>query len=414
MVRDFEHGDPVMTWRALLALTALCVLVPSGCAQIQAFRKPAGDPVPFGTTPATAQAPDGTKSVPGDLYASRFKKPKKPDAIGPEAAPESQLASNSGPERDSIQNVSHDEPSNGLGRSSSQGPRVALQTPVAIPSYPRLADSDKPEPAAPTEPLAELALRTEPSRVEPPRAANASMDRVESIVAESRRTLAGIKSYQVTMNRRERVGGVLSSAEEVLLSIRRDPKAVRIEWPSGPHKGREVLYAADARQGMMHVNMADSVVPVPRLSLKPDSPLALKNSRHPITEAGFDTIVAGLEESFTRQSAPGGAAGQIRYDGVETLPGVGRACHKITRVTPNRETWVVYLDMETHLPAAVEARDHAGELLERYEFRDPRLNVAELNAASAFDPDARWGAPRGLFQRLARSANSSAKATESR
>ena len=42
-----------------------------------------------------------------------------------------------------------------------------------------------------------------------------------------------------------------------------------LEWPNGPHKRREVLYSASENGGLMHVNMADSLLPVPRLSLPP-------------------------------------------------------------------------------------------------------------------------------------------------
>ena len=58
---------------------------------------------------------------------------------------------------------------------------------------------------------------------------------------------------------------------------------IRLEWREGPHKGREVIYAAGQNAGLMHINMADSLVPVPRMSLAPDSPMVTRTSRHPIT-----------------------------------------------------------------------------------------------------------------------------------
>ncbi len=39
------------------------------------------------------------------------------------------------------------------------------------------------------------------------------------------------------MQRRERVGGSVLPEEEILLSIRRKPKAVRLEWMNGSSKG---------------------------------------------------------------------------------------------------------------------------------------------------------------------------------
>ena len=39
------------------------------------------------------------------------------------------------------------------------------------------------------------------------------------------------------MQRRERVGGAVQPEEEVLLSIRRKPKAVRLEWTERIEQG---------------------------------------------------------------------------------------------------------------------------------------------------------------------------------
>ena len=96
------------------------------------------------------------------------------------------------------------------------------------------------------------------------------------------------------MTRVERVGGQLQTEDDVLLSIRRKPKAVRLEWTSGPSKGREVIYSTTLNDRTMYVNMANSPFPMPRMSIAVDSPLAMRNSRHPITEAGFDTILDNL------------------------------------------------------------------------------------------------------------------------
>ena len=120
-------------------------------------------------------------------------------------------------------------------------------------------------------------------------------------MSEARAALDRMTSYQVLMHRQEHVNGELQPEEDVVLAIRREPRAVRLSWPIGPHKGREVLYRADEPGGLMHVNMADSALPIPRLSIPPDSPMVMKNSRHPVTEAGFDSLIRGLEDAPGRR-----------------------------------------------------------------------------------------------------------------
>jgi hypothetical protein len=120
--------------------------------------------------------------------------------------------------------------------------------------------------------------------------------------------------------------------------------------------------------------------------------MVMKNSRHPVTEAGFDSLVEGLEN--------GVSAGALTYAGIETPEGLDRPSHCITRTTPNGERWRVYLDVENHLPSLVLAVDANGQLLERYIFREIKANPPELASGDAFDPNARWGQPRGLLSRL--------------
>jgi hypothetical protein len=224
-----------------------------------------------------------------------------------------------------------------------------------------------------------------------------------ALIAKGRDRLRRLSSYQVRLVRQERVGAALQPEEEVLLSLRREPRAVRIEWPAGPHKGREVLYSA-TDPGVMHVNMADSAIPLPPLRLALDSPRVVSSSRHPITEAGLDAILEKLEGSLDQAQKGGPGADAMSTAGPAVPEGLDRPCLKVRRVAPDGETWVVDLDAETGLPALVQANAANGDLLERYHFRDLKADPPELANAAAFDPEGRWGKPGGLLGRLTRTA----------
>ena len=208
-----------------------------------------------------------------------------------------------------------------------------------------------PAPSSPSGPVAleapDHAPRGPPGRRATPIPDRPTTTTAESVLAESRARLEGLGNYQVWLNRQERVGNTLGAPEDVVLSIRREPAAVRLEWPNGPHKRREVLYSAGENGGLMHVNMADSLLPVPRLSLPPDSPLVMHNSRHPITEAGFDTILKNVEDAIKGEKAGDPATGKVTYEGLEKAEQLDRPCHKIVRMTPSGETWAVYIDPES-------------------------------------------------------------------
>ena len=121
-----------------------------------------------------------------------------------------------------------------------------------------------------------------------------------------------------------------------LLSIRRDPKAVRLEWASGPSKGREVIYSSALDPRMIFVHMPSTAIPLPVMRIPVDSPLVMRNSRHAITEAGLDTIVENLRKSEQGGDATSTHKGVLSYKGTEKATGLDRTCHHFVRVTSDR------------------------------------------------------------------------------
>jgi hypothetical protein len=213
-----------------------------------------------------------------------------------------------------------------------------------------------------------------------------------------------LDTYQVHMSRIERVGGRLQPEEDVLLSIRREPKAVRLEWAKGPNQGREVIYSTRLDRRSLFVHMPSAAIPLPTMKIPVDSPMVTKNSRHSITEAGFDTVIANLRRALAQEASSNPGRGESVYRGLEQPPGLDRPSHRFTRRSPSGETWTVYLDARSMLPCMVLAQDSQGELEERYIYHEVRGNPVELAAADAFDPDRRWGEPKGLWTRFARAA----------
>jgi hypothetical protein len=220
-------------------------------------------------------------------------------------------------------------------------------------------------------------------------------------------TLDALKTYQVRMTRVERVGGQLQPEEEILLSVRRDPKAVRLEWTTGQNQGREVIYSSVLDPASLYIHMASSALPLPAIKIPINSPLVTKNSRHSITEAGFETILANLRGSQQRPAPERPHPGKLEYKGLETPTGFDQSCHKFVRQDSKGDSWTVFLDPHSLLPCLVVAKDAAGQLIEREVYHGVQANPAALASSGAFEPDKRWGDAKGLLSRLARAAGGS-------
>ncbi len=415
MVQATDSASSSNNRRAWLVLAIVLVFAGAGCAKLRTFRKvrSAETPPAFGTE----MSEHGTKS--GDIYADHvapsLRKSKEALARADGAPKEGLLASADSTKDRRGANAVDD--SGAIRTRADKEPQIALRPPIAIPSVNAPVQGNlvaKAEtvrhtgiPKVKSEPALEpLSIPDEPLPV-----ARREPD-LTMILAESRLALEGLTTYRVNMTHQQRIGIFLQPPEDVVMCIRRRPKAVRLEWPTGASQGREVLYAADSGGGQMHVKMPNPLLP--RISMAPDGPMAVRSSRHPITEAGFDTIIAGLEAAVQAPSRGDTSYGKIQYVGLETPPGLDKLCQKIVRVAPDKENWVVYIDPENHLPCLVQATAPNGDLLERHVFRELEPNVAELTGRNAFDADARWGPNIGFLQRLAGAPPSTDASTRTR
>jgi hypothetical protein len=357
-------------WLSLGFGLAVC-LIDLGCARLP-WNKQAPEP------PMLGRLSDTT-----DIYAMN-RRPSGPNAVpGPILA--AGVAGSSGPDRGEFDEVGMAMKAAEVGSEPPPG-GVALQPPTPMDTRP----APKVSRASDGVPNASLVLASAERR-----SGATSTAKVAEVIADARSVLDSLTNYEVALHRQERVNGTLQPEEDVMLAIRRSPRAVRLTWLDGPNQGREVLYRSDEPGGKMHVKMANPALP--RLAFPPDSPMVMKNSRHPVTEAGFDSIVEGLENSLKAAEASG-----IAYAGLESADGLDQPQHCLTQTSPTGERWRIYLDPRTHLPSLVQATDANGDLTERYLFRSVRPNLPELASNDAFDPNARWGQPRGLFGRVAR------------
>jgi hypothetical protein len=398
-------------------------LVATGCSSLSGFRSVGAERpslLSFWERPAGTPTPENDPYVlslrAGQARAAELAKQNKESASGSDAT---KLAdgsdSVSSRRRDSKESVAsrddairvslgRPEPLPGVGIALASTERPA-STAAASSSW--KADSKK-EPVSAS--VADLSDAVEPSEIREPEPArlakapeSAPGEDWKTILTRADAKLAALQTYQMRVSRMERVGGQIQPEEEILLSIRRDPKAVRLEWASGPSKGREVIYSSKLDPRMIFVHMPATTIPLPVMKIPVDSPLVMRNSRHAITEAGLDKIVENLRKSERGTESPT-SAGVVSYKGIEKPAGLDRTCHHFVRVTPSNETWNVYLDERSLLPSMVVAHDKRGAMIERYVYREIHEDPADLAVASAFEPDQRWGESKGLLGRLARAA----------
>ncbi len=106
--------------------------------------------------------------------------------------------------------------------------------------------------------------------------------------------LSHVSGYTATFRKQERLKGRLGPVQTLAMKVRHQPFALYLKFLS-PQAGKEVVYAEGRHDNKLIAHSGGfSRLLVPRLAVPPDHPLALLDSRHPVTEAGLANLAARL------------------------------------------------------------------------------------------------------------------------
>jgi hypothetical protein len=128
---------------------------------------------------------------------------------------------------------------------------------------------------------------------------------VTDLVALGRQGLSGLGIYQARLTREERVGDRVHGPDQVEVTVREKPLAVRLDFVAGPHKGRRALYDSKARPKEM-LARESGVLGMFSVWLPVDSGLARRDTNHTITEIGFGAMIETMQAEQAKAAAAGG------------------------------------------------------------------------------------------------------------
>ena len=196
--------------------------------------------------------------------------------------------------------------------------------------------------------------------------------------------LSRVHAYTATLHKQERIGGVLGPVQTLAMKLRNQPFAIYLKFLA-PKEGKEVVYAEGHHENKLVAHNGDWTRRlIPRLAVPIDSPLALADSRHPVTEAGLLALAKKLV--VYRQMDVGDPLATTVID--RTIAPDGRpalrSVHTHTDIHANRpfvRVEILY-DPETQYPIRIDSFDwpapgHAGslDLAESFYYTDIKLDV---------------------------------------
>jgi outer membrane lipoprotein-sorting protein len=205
------------------------------------------------------------------------------------------------------------------------------------------------------------------------------------VIAEMQHAYARVDHYSATFLLQERIDQQLRPQQQLLLKFKK-PLNIYLRWLQGKNEGRQAIYPAGVDGTELWVRLPLLVGAV-TVSLDPQSPRARRDSRHAITDIGIgklidliaDNVSWGLQRGELTIEDRGQHLTFERSSQRYVLhfppdPGKGYYCMVA----------VIDVDRESRLPVYAEIFDWDGQLIERYGYRDVRLNHGLTDAD--FDP----------------------------
>ena len=190
------------------------------------------------------------------------------------------------------------------------------------------------------------------------------------LIGLGREAVSALGPYKYRMAKQERVKGELLPVQDIDMFVQEKPFAVRLHYVGGPSKGRKVLYNSKERPDDFRVREAGFLGVFGAVWISVDSGMAKKDSNHTVKEAGMGPLLDRFTADLKKAEAIGGM--KVTHEGFSGSS--WRWC--TVYVAPNGGKGFdaaksrICTDVETRLPAKVEAYDEAGQLKEQYEFRD--------------------------------------------
>lgn len=213
---------------------------------------------------------------------------------------------------------------------------------------------------------------------------------------------SNIRDYSAILVKRERVNGGISDPSYVQVKIRNSNNQVTGATPFSIYMrflkprasaGREVIWVEGWNEGKLVAHEGSGLMKYTKFKLDPTGPLAMRNQRYPIYEAGLEKLIVKLIEKAERDRS----AGPCTVNYTEGAKINNRPCTLIEVVHAQRRAPYefhkahVFIDDEMNIPVRYAAYDWPTQpgakpqLIEEYTYVQVKLNVGLTD--EDFNPD---------------------------
>lgn len=196
----------------------------------------------------------------------------------------------------------------------------------------------------------------------------------DEIVAKAVNTYEKINDYICRFSQKELVDGKIREDKNVILKFKK-PQHIYLRWTEGDDKGNEAIYVDGKNKNKLIVHLS-GLLKFITVSIDPKGSRAMKNRRHPITDAGIGHVVKLIEENYSRAKNDK----ECEISKAEDTEVSGRKAVKFKATFPPDKGYynhiiAIWIDRELSLPVKIVVHGKNDEFLEEYLFEDIKIGV---------------------------------------
>ncbi len=257
-----------------------------------------------------------------------------------------------------------------------------------------LAEEPETKPAAP--PAAEATKdqakdNTTETAAPAPLIEEKTIDKVMKMINQAKSSVKRMKDFTSIFYKKEYKDKQLPQ-EKTLLKFRKNPRSVYMKWIGKANKDREMLWVKNKNDGKIKAHEGGFLKLI-NVNLDPFGSMAMKDNRHPVTEAGFPHTVMLISKdmSLIQQHPDWGAT--IKDHGIKTIYGAKSHCFEAKMSKNKHPEFYAYqayicMDLKLKLPNKVkiwQKEDGKVRLVEDYGYEKTKVNIGLSD--KDFNPD---------------------------
>ena len=194
------------------------------------------------------------------------------------------------------------------------------------------------------------------SKPEQAAAADHPLTEALKLAKQSRESLKTVRDYGGRFFKRDLVNGQIHS-HTTIVKFRAKPMSVYMRFEQ-PSPGREVIYVEGQNGGKLLAHEPGLLSVVGTVALLPNSPRAMSESRHPITEFGMEKLVSGAIAQWEKEAQFAASETEVKFYPKAKLDKMECQVIETKHPQPRRQfpfhMTRLYIDNKTQFPVRLE------------------------------------------------------------